>query len=60
MPKILSLNDLRACGIAYTDCSLRRLESKGLFPRRFKVGPRRVAWNAEEIAAYLSRAQGVA
>ena len=36
-----------------------RLESKGLFPSRIQVSPRRVAWSEEEVAAWIESRQRV-
>ena len=33
--------------------TLWRLESKGLFPSRIQVSPRRVAWSEEEVIVWL-------
>ena len=39
--------------------TLWRLESKGLFPSRIQVSPRRVAWSEEEVAAWIESRQRV-
>ena len=36
-----------------------RLESKGLFPSRIQVSPRRVAWSEEDVCAWIESRQRV-
>jgi predicted DNA-binding transcriptional regulator AlpA len=55
MPKIMSRSDLRVAGISYSDASLYRLEAAGMFPRRRKLGLRKVGWVADEIRTYLKK-----
>lgn len=33
--------------------SIRRLEKRGLFPKRFQLTPRTVAWNLDKVQAWL-------
>jgi prophage regulatory protein len=35
------------------DTTLWRYEAAGKFPRKFNLGPRRVAWRAKDIAEWL-------
>lgn len=46
---ILSRTDLRALGIWQSNTTLLRLEAKGLFPRRLKIGGTATAWDRKEI-----------
>jgi len=32
-----------------------RLEARGEFPRRYKIGPNRVAWDEDEYDAWLEK-----
>jgi prophage regulatory protein len=43
---------LELTGIGRT--TLWRYESAGRFPRRFTIGPKRVAWRAKDVADYLA------
>ena len=48
--RLLSYPELRTRkGIPYTRQHLSRLEKKGLFPRRVRIGDNRVAWIEDEI-----------
>jgi predicted DNA-binding transcriptional regulator AlpA len=49
----LNLDALRARGIPYSTVHLRRLEARGLFPRRIHLGTgNAVAWDEGEITAW--------
>ncbi len=39
--------------VPYSHAHLYRLEEKGLFPKRIKLGRHRVGWVEEEIEAWL-------
>ena len=39
--------------------TLWRLESKGLFPSRIQVSPRRVAWSEKEVSDWIEERQRV-
>ena len=43
---------LEITGIGRT--TLWRYENAGRFPRRFTIGPKRVAWRAKDVADYLA------
>jgi predicted DNA-binding transcriptional regulator AlpA len=47
-------HDLKSLGISYSDTSLRRLEALGQFPKRVKMGPRRIAWRKVDIDQYIA------
>jgi prophage regulatory protein len=55
MTKFLRYPELRDRGIGYSPSSLYRLEAKGLFPRRRKLGPRLVGWVESEIEAHTAK-----
>ena len=40
-------------GISFTDVHMRRLESKGRFPKRIHTGANRVGWVEEEVDEYI-------
>jgi len=41
--------------VPYTPQHILRLEKKGKFPKRIKVGERRVGWWLHEVMAWLDR-----
>ena len=41
--------------VPYSDTQLWRLEKKGLFPQRVKIGPNRIAWVESEVIEWLRR-----
>ena len=51
--RLLRFEDLQAMGIGYSNCWLRQLEKQNLFPKRRKIGPRRVAWRSDEVEAHI-------
>ena len=40
--------------VPYTGQHILRLERTGMFPRRIKVGPNRVAWLLSEVEAWVA------
>jgi len=51
--RIITRDELKARGFAYSNKHLLDLERKGKFPRRVRLGGgRNVGWVAEEIEAY--------
>ena len=46
--------DLKLAGVPWTRQYVYRLEAKGQFPQRFKLGDRQVAWVADEVDAWLA------
>jgi prophage regulatory protein len=54
MTRLLSREQLRESGVAFSDEWLRRLEQEGKFPKRVKLGDRRVVWVADEVAAWVA------
>jgi prophage regulatory protein len=58
MPKkILEYSELREHGVNYSRRQVDRKEAdpNSGFPKRVPMGPNRVGWVAEEIAAYVDR-----
>lgn len=54
-PRIVTRCELiERYGIVVSHMTLWRWERKGLFPKRVRIGPRRVAWRADEIEAWLA------
>jgi prophage regulatory protein len=43
--------------VPYTPQHILRLEKKGKFPRRIRIGPRRVGWYLAEIEAWLAQCE---
>lgn len=52
--KLIDRNKRREL-IPYSDTHIDRLEKRGLFPRRLKIGPNRVAWLLSEILAWIEQ-----
>lgn len=50
---LVTKKDLKALGIPYSFAHIARLESKGLFPKRVKLGACRVAWQMNEILNWI-------
>ena len=50
---LVTKKDLKALGIPYCPAHIARLESKGLFPRRVKLGACRVAWPMQEVLNWV-------
>jgi hypothetical protein len=44
----LRFSDLRALGVHYSD------QAVGQFPKRIKIGPRRIAWRKADIDQYIA------
>jgi prophage regulatory protein len=54
VPRLITRRELRAI-IPYTPQHILRLEKKGHFPRRIKVGPNRVAWLQSEVEQWIAK-----
>lgn len=52
VPVLLSRAQVIAA-VSYSRSQIDRLERAGRFPRRIKLGSRRVAWRADEIAKWV-------
>ena len=46
--------DLKKLGIHYLNADLLRLEARGLFPRRVRLSPAKVAWIEREVLDWLN------
>lgn len=44
--------------VPYSLNHIRRLEAAGDFPRRFRLGPNRVAWARRDVSAWLDARMG--
>lgn len=54
--RVIARNRLKAeKGIFYSDVHLLRMEKKGQFPKSFKLGPGRVAYDEAEIDEWLKQ-----
>ena len=42
----------RRCGIPYSRMHIDRLEKRGQFPKRVRLGPNSVGWIEDEVAAW--------
>ena len=49
----LIVTDEIAQRIPYSQNHLRRLEAKGSFPKRIRIGANRIAWVREEIDSWI-------
>ena len=52
---LLSRVDLKALGIGQSNTTLLRLESRGAFPRRLRVGGTGVCWRRDEILNWFEQ-----
>ena len=52
IPRVITRRELRSL-VPYTPQHILRLEKKGKFPKRIKVGERRVGWWLHEVMAWL-------
>jgi predicted DNA-binding transcriptional regulator AlpA len=53
-PILLDRSGLRKCGIRLANSTLLRLEAKGAFVRRIRIGAT-VYWPQKEVEAFLAR-----
>jgi predicted DNA-binding transcriptional regulator AlpA len=44
--------------IPLADLTRRRMERRGLFPKRIRVSPKRIAWRRSEIEAWVRDPEG--
>jgi len=53
--KLVSKKDLKAVyGIPYCTAHIARLEKKGQFPKRIRLGLCRVAWFVDEVEEWIA------
>ena len=57
LPRVITRHELRRL-VPYTPQHILRLEKKGKFPKRIKVGERRVGWWLHEVMAWLDQKSG--
>jgi prophage regulatory protein len=50
----LMLRDERAALVPLSEVTIWRLEKAGKFPRRFKLGIKRVAWSRREVLDWIT------
>ena len=51
-PELIVADEI-AQRIPYSQNHLRRLEAKGSFPKRIRIGANRVAWDRREIDSWI-------
>lgn len=52
LPRIITKKELRLI-VPYTPQHIGRLERAGSFPKRIRIGKRRVGWRLSDIEAWL-------
>ena len=52
LPELILTSEI-AQRIPYSQNHLRRLEAKGSFPKRIRIGANRIAWVREEIDSWI-------
>ena len=52
-PLLLTYQQLVELGISFSKEHIRIMENDGLFPRRIRLSPKRVAWDRQEIIDWL-------
>ena len=57
LPRVITRRELGHL-VPYTPQHILRLEKKGKFPKRIKVGERRVGWWLHEVMAWLEQKSG--
>ncbi len=57
LPRVITRRELRLL-VPYVPQHILRLEKKGKFPKRIKVGERRVGWWLHEVMAWLEQKSG--
>lgn len=50
--RLIDKKELRKL-VCYSPSQIRRLEERGLFPRRIQLGPGRVAWLYAEVMQWI-------
>jgi len=59
LPRIVTRRELRQI-VPFTPQHIWRLEKQGKFPRRIKIGVRRVGWYLSDVEAWLAdRPKGI-
>ena len=57
LPRVITRRELRRL-VPYTPQHILRLEKKGKFPKRIKVGERRLGWWLHEVMSWLDQKNG--
>ena len=57
LPRVITRRELRRL-VPYGPQHILRLEKKGKFPKRIKIGERRVGWWLHEVMAWLDQKSG--
>ncbi len=57
LPRVITKRELRQL-VPYTPQHILRLEKQGKFPKRIKIGERRVGWWLHEVMAWLAGRSG--
>ena len=53
--KLMLLNKKEVAGLVRYSCShIQRLENKGKFPKRIRLGPSKVVWKVTDIEQWLN------
>jgi len=52
-PMLATRDDLKRMGITLSNTTLLRLEARGRFPRRVRIGGTTVAWLMSELSDWL-------
>ena len=53
-PLLVTRDDLKRMGITLSNTTLLRLEARGRFPRRVRIGGTTVAWLMSELSEWLA------
>ena len=53
LPRIVTRKELRLI-VPYTPQHILRLEKRGKFPKRIRIGERRVGWRLSDVEAWLA------
>jgi len=59
LPRVVTRRELRQI-VPFSPQHILRLEKQGKFPKRIKIGARRVGWYLSDVEAWLAgRAKGI-
>ena len=50
--RLIDKKELRKL-VLYSNSQIAQLKSQGAFPKRIRLGPRRVAWDLSEVTSWL-------
>jgi prophage regulatory protein len=57
LPRIISRKELRLV-VPFSPQHILRLEKRGSFPKRIRIGERRVGWRLSDVEAWLATRSG--